>query len=172
MELRIDRIEIGIEKYNRIMHWVNETDVAEDSDFQRFYNGFYRMRQRPASFYASYYRFMEDNKSNAELTFENVLSHLYQETGAVHASFSSKLLATIRPDMPVWDKFVLQNLGLRAPYTYEKDRLAKTIALYQRICDWYATEAATKQLTIFNAHFPNVDITDVKKIDFILWASR
>ncbi len=172
MELIADRIETGIEKYHKIMRWIHKTDVSADKEFQRLFNGYYRMRQRPASFYSCYYRFLEDNKNNPDLSFEDVLKYLYRETGSIQASFSSKLLATVRPEMPVWDKFVLQNLGLRAPYPYEQNRLEKTAAIYQRICDWYTTEEAAKQLAAFNEKFPEANLTDTKKIDFILWGTR
>ena len=172
MEMILDRVEVGIEKYNWIMKRVHKTDVSSDAEFQRAFNGFYRMRQRPASYYASYYTYLEKNKNNQDLSFEDVTTYLYQETGSIHAPFSSKLLATVNPDMPIWDKFVLQNLGLRTPYSYEKDRLQKTIQLYQKICDWYQTDEAIKKLAVFNQQFPGTNITDVKKIDFILWATR
>ena len=172
MEKIIDRVKIGIDKYNWIMSRVDEVNVSADSEFQRLYNGFYRMRQRPAGFYASYYAYLEQNKHNRELTFEDVVAYLYRETGSIHASFSSKLLATVNPDMPIWDKFVLQNLGLRTPYYYEKDRLQKTVQIYQCICDWYKSSEATEKLNEFNRLFPNTDISNVKKIDFILWATR
>ena len=167
-----DRVEVGITKYNWIMRRVHETDVSTDAEFQKCFNGFYRMRQRPAAFYKSYYAFLERNKDNSELAFEDILAYLYEETGSIHASFSSKLLATVNPGMPIWDKFVLQNLGLRIPYHYEKDRLQKTVRLYQEICDWYKTEEAREKLQLFNEMFPDVNISDVKKIDFILWATR
>ena len=172
MEPILNRIKTGIEKYNWLMNRVHEVDVSADAEFQRAFNGFYRMRQRPAGFYECYYAYLEQNKNNRALTFADVVTHLYQETGSIHASFSSKLLATVNPDMPIWDKFVLQNLGLRAPYSYEKDRLQKTICLYQRICDWYQTEEAGEKLQVFNGMFGQAEISDVKKIDFILWATR
>ena len=172
MEMLLDRVAVGITKYNKIMAQVYAIDVSADSEFQKFYNGFYRMRQRTADFYQTYYAFLEQNKGNPDLTFEEILTYLYEKTGAVHASFSSKLLATVNPNMPIWDKFVLQNLGLRTPYTYQKDRLQKTVQLYQQICDWYESEQAKEKLREFNELFPNVDISDVKKIDFILWATR
>ena len=154
------------------MRKVHETDVSIDAEFQKSFNGFYRMRQRPAAFYKSYYAFLEQNKNNRELTFEDILTYLYDETGSIHASFSSKLLATVNPNMPIWDKFVLQNLSLRTPYHYEKDRLQKTVQLYQKICSWDETEQAAEKLQLFNELFPDVNISDVKKIDFILWATR
>lgn len=152
------------------MKRVNETDVSTDADFQRFYNGFYRIRQRPANFYKAYYAYLERNKYNSQLTFEDILIHFYHENGTLQASFSSKLLATVRPDMPIWDRFVLQNLELRAPYSYKKDRIKKTLSLYQQICIWYRSDQAYAKLNEFNDYFPGVNILDVKKIDFILWA--
>lgn len=172
MEKILDRVKIGLAKYQWIMSHVHETDVSSNAEFQKFYNGFYRMRQRPTDFYKTYYAFLERNKNNLDLTFGEILAYLYEETGSIHASFSSKLLATVNPNMPIWDKFVLQNLGLRTPYYYEKDRIQKTVQLYQRICDWYESEQAREQLKVFNELFPNENISDVKKIDFILWATR
>lgn len=154
------------------MSRIHETDVSADPEFQKAFNGFYRMRQRPASFYVTFYTYLEQNKTNRLLSFEDIVTYLYQETGSIHASFSSKLLATINPEMPVWDKFVLKNLGLRAPYYYERDRLKKTVQLYQKICDWYSSQEAAEKLCEFNSLFPDVDISNVKKIDFILWATR
>ncbi|MBE6916446.1 MAG: hypothetical protein E7470_00895 [Ruminococcaceae bacterium] len=168
----LDRVKTGIDKYNWIMTHVHEVDVSADAAFQKFFNGFYRMRQRPAAFYSAFYAYLERNKSNKALCFEDIIMYLYQKTGSIHASFSSKLLATVNPDMPIWDKFVLKNLGLRTPYHYESDRLQKTVQLYQKICDWYQSEEAAEKLKEFNKLFPNVDISDVKKIDFILWATR
>ena len=40
METILDRVEIGIEKYNWIMKRVHETDVSSDVAFQRVFNGF------------------------------------------------------------------------------------------------------------------------------------
>ena len=50
MEMILDRVEIGIDKYNWIMKRVHEGDVSADAEVQKFFNGFYRMRQRPANF--------------------------------------------------------------------------------------------------------------------------
>ena len=36
----------------------------------------------------------------------------YKEIGNIEASFSSKMIATIDPNMPIWDRYVMQNLCL------------------------------------------------------------
>lgn len=172
MDVDYKRIQSSLQTYLWIMHRIHETDVSTDADFQRRFNGFYRIRQKPSSFYHIFYHYFEQNKDNQHLTFEDVVTYLHHATGYIYASFSSKLLATVRPDMPVWDKFVLQNLNLRAPYFYDKARLQKTVAIYAQICSWYTTTAAAEKIAVFNRQFPDTDISDVKKADYILWASR
>ncbi len=167
-----ETIKVGIGKYRWIMSHVHETDVSTDAEFQKRYNGFYRVRQRSANFYRHYFSCLEENKNNHNLTFEDVVLDLYQKTGEIHASFGSKLLATVNPDMPIWDQFVLKNLGLRAPYYYEKNRMEKIVRLYDKLCDWYKSEEAKKKQDEFERMFPDEELTDVKKTDFVLWATR
>ncbi len=161
-----------MQKYCTIMGRLHDTDVSQDREFQRLFNGYYKIRQRPASFYSCFYQFLEQHKSDSTLAFQQVLTYLWEETGCIHASFSSKLLATVRPEMPVWDQYVLLNLGLKNPYYTDKCRFQKVLNTYQKICDWYQTPEAHLKVEIFNAHFPDVMITDVKKVDLILWQSR
>ena len=46
----IDNISIALSKYNYIMDRLNQTNVSLDTAFQKKYNGFYRMRQRPPEY--------------------------------------------------------------------------------------------------------------------------
>lgn len=172
METSIEKIEIGLKKYVEIMSTLKETDVSQNKDFQRLFNGFYRMRQQPANFYICFYQFLEQQKFNTTLTYPQVLTYLYNETGRIHASFSSKLLATVRPEMPVWDKHVLENLGLQPPKYSEKNRFEKVVALYNSICNWYQTQEAKSMIPIFEKFFPDANISNTKKIDLILWQTR
>ena len=172
MAVSLDKISAGIQKYHAIMSKLYAVDVSQDSKFQRMFNGYYRMRQRSPAFYQAFYSYLEQQKNNRELTFHEVLNHLYNATGVLTPSFSSKLLATVRPEMPVWDQFVLKNLGLKAPYYGDRNRIAKTEALYEAICRWYHTEEAKEWLDFFNAHLEDAPITDTKKIDLILWQTR
>lgn len=172
METSLEKIDIGLKKYTEIMSKLKQTDVSQDKEFQRLFNGFYRMRQQPANFYNCFYQFLEQQKYNDSLTYEQILSYLYNETGRIYASFSSKLLATVRPEMPVWDKHVLENLGLHPPKYSEKNRFEKVVSVYNSICDWYQTQEATSMIPIFEEHFPYANISSTKKIDLILWQTR
>lgn len=168
----IFKIASGLEKYQYIMHKLHKTDVSADAELQRNFNGFYRVRQRDKGFYQCYYGYMEKQKDNTELTFREVLLYLYEHTGRMEASFSSKLLATIRPEMPIWDAMVLKNLSLKAPATYAKGRLDKIVELYDSICRWYQSSKAQECAEQFERLFPGTDLTATKKADFILWQTR
>lgn len=162
----------GLKKYQWIMDALHKVNVADDEAFQKSFNGFYRVRQRNADFYQCYYTYMERQKNNAALTFREVLTDLYRQTGRMEASFSSKLLATVRPEMPIWDAMVLKNLGLKAPPTYARDRLDKIVSVYDAICQWYETDKARGYAELIDRLFPGTDLTATKKADFILWQMR
>ena len=175
MNSAIEDIQSGVQKYIIIMDWFNKTDVTLDKEFQRKFNGYYKVRQRKPEFYEAYYSFME-SKKGTDVTFGEILNYFFKKLGRVEASFSSKLLATINPKKPIWDEFVLKNLGLKKPSTYSKDRLSKIIDLYKSIENWYVdffeSEDADQIIRTFDIRYPNSGINNVKKIDFLLWKVR
>lgn len=168
-------IRRGLEKYRFIMERVNQTDLTTDADFQRTFNGFYRVRGNEA-WRKEFYKHFESVKCGTP-TFESILTHLYERTGRIEASFSSKMLATIFPDKPIWDRFVLQNLNLQLDGRTKTVRLSNAVTLYAEIERWYEeylqTEQAQACLQAFDRAMPEYTfISSTKKIDFILWRMR
>ncbi len=170
----IGKIKIALERYNYIMSNFQKTDVSSDIEFQRKYNGFYKMRQRSSDYYQTYFSFMEQKKSTG-VSFEDTLKQL-SKLGRIEMSFSSKLVATIDPTKPVLDEFVLKNLGLSKPKSYSKNRIEQTIELYNKIekiyTDFLFTNEGKDLLSEFDRFFPGTDLTDTKKLDLMLWQSR
>ncbi len=172
----IENARVGIDKYLEIMRLFPVTDVSKDSEFQRKYNNFYKMRQRTQEFYQVYYGYMQDMKGK-DLEFKDALKYFHSRLNRVEASFSSKLVATHNPDLPVWDQFILKNIGIRAPAYNENRRIDKIIAIYDQIRSWYQTflnsEKAQLMIGLFDEKVNSSHmITDLKKIDFILWQTR
>ena len=62
---------MGFDKYQIIMKLVRKTDVSADPDFQRAFNGFYRVR-RNAEWRKAYYDLFESVK-DSEPTFEFII---------------------------------------------------------------------------------------------------
>lgn len=165
-----------LENYAWIMEQVGKTDVSADVLFQRKFNHFCRIR-RNAEQRKAYYDLFESCKTRPEVDFSYIIRTLYEKTGWVEASFSSKMLAALHPDMPIWDSIVRKHLGLKDITTDDK---AKKLCLceeqYEKIIAWYrdflATEKAKEAVAAFDTAFPqHSGFSMTKKIDFLLWGS-
>ena len=168
-------VSVGLEKYCRIQADLLTTDVARDRAFQTRFNGFYRVR-RNTEWQSAFYALLQRQKSEPQ-SFERVLSALHAATGRVEASFASKLVASIDPDQPVIDAFVLKNLGLRlSPAGSAQLRRARVVAAHDRIgrifADYLATELGRHLIMRFEERYPDRHLTPVKMLDLILWQAR
>ena len=167
---------IGIDKYSTIQNIFLETDVSQDVEgFQKLFNSFYVVR-RNSEWRKQYYNIFESLKTQHEpVSFEMILSKLLF-SGRIEASYSSKMLATLNPDMPIWDQYVLKNAGI-APPSEGAGKFDSTVDVYTQLCKWYEsylkTDNAKACITHFNNTFPEYQsISDIKKIDFYLWMKR
>lgn len=59
------------------MELFHSVDVSVDEEFQRTFNGFYRVRRRKPDFYNALYSFLESHK-NKKITFIEVLQYFYE----------------------------------------------------------------------------------------------
>lgn len=161
---------LGLDRYSEIMN-----GDPSSPTFQRLFNGYYRIR-RNAEWREVYYAlFTKARQEN--YTFEQIITSLYCATKNVEASFSSKMLATIDSSKPIWDQYVLQNLGLELTGRTQDEKLENAIILYDAILNWYdeylQTEEAQQNIQEFNLWLPQYSwVSDVKKIDCLLWSKR
>jgi hypothetical protein len=172
----IEKARKGIGQYLDIMTMLPTVDVSTNRAFQRRFNHFYRIKQRPEGWYAEYYSFMERGKRNPPY-FEDVLDHLHFTLGRYEPSFSSKLAATLTPDEPVWDQYVIKNTGQKAPAYSSPRKFEEAKAVFQGVRKWYRERLESLEgrliIELFKGLIDQHDqITDVKKIDFVLWQTR
>lgn len=165
-----------IEKYVFTIKKIHNINVVQDKLYQKTFNGFYRIRQRSAEWYKNYYDIFEKAKTSS-YSFEDIITALYKRTDRVEASFTSKMVATLNPNMPIWDKFVLQNLNMKLEGTSKQIRLKNAITLYYKIVEWYQnflnTVEAHKWVKEFDLYLSEYSwLTPTKKIDFIMWSMR
>lgn len=168
-------VAAGLEKYCSLQTALATTDVAQDRAFQTRFNAFYRVR-RDSAWQSAFYHLLQLSKSNRQ-SFADALRALHAATGRVEGSFASKLVASVDPDMPVIDAFVLKNLGLRLPRAGPVEtRLARTIELHDRIrrifSDYLDADAGRYLVARFEESYPGRRITRVKMLDLILWKAR
>lgn len=170
---------LGLEKYRYIIQY--EGDVSEDIEgFQRVFNGYYNIRRNKAWRDRYYDVFQQVRIKRLDCSFESILRAVSEEKTGVEASFSSKMLATIRPDQPIWDSRVLSALDRRG-YTIPRvtassytQRIDETVAAYKAIesaCSNLMKDDNIKiSLAQFDVLFPDYSWIDPKKkLDFLLW---
>jgi len=168
------RVESGLEKYLSLQDSLKKVDVSNNRDFQKRFNHFYRVR-RNNDWQSQFYKILQEHK-NKEISFASALRKIHKNTGRFEASFASKLVATVHPDKPVIDKFVLENASLKLPYSSAKDRERKIISVYSdletKFKDFLKTENGKYLVNQFQVKFPNAKITKIKMVDLILWQTR
>ena len=79
--------------------------------------------------------------------------------------------------MPIWDKFVLQNLEKKIPVCSGEKKIEYSIKIYEEIIAWYKESLQTSEIKQkfldFNQVFPEyVWFSQTKKLDFLLWQIR
>lgn len=168
------RVEGGLEKYLSLQCSLKSVDVSKNRDFQKRFNHFYRVR-RNSDWQSQFYKLLQAKKNN-EISFSDALKTIHKNTGRFEASFASKLVATVHPDKPVIDKFVLENAGLKLPSPSAKDREGKITAVYSqleiRFKGFLDTKNGKYLVKQFQAKFPNAKITKIKMADLVLWQTR
>lgn len=174
IDVAVSKIGPGLSKYLWLQERLPEVDVSQDRTFQRRFNGFYRVR-RGTEWQRVFYQIMEQSKPDGT-SFEGALASLREATGRMEASFASKLVATIDPTLPVVDRYVLQNFGLRLPYPQAPRREAKIRQVYGELQARYR-ELLTSDMgrLICNKvaeRYPDANISPLKRIDLVLWQHR
>lgn len=170
-------LKAGLEKYQYIMGRFRKVDVSEDTEFQSVYRDFYQMRRFYSDEFArKYFRLMEQLKGMDGVTFKMAFERVKHIQCTYETSFSSKMAHTFNPQTPIWDKIVTtDHFGFRSP-TGQKDREQKTVRRFEdysgKFCGYMKSKEGQMFIGMFDKAFPDSGISDVKKIDFILWLDR
>ena len=167
---------LRMDKYKEIISMFNDKNVDLFSkEFTKCFNSFYRVR-RDNKWQKIYYEYFNKNRKNKNITFDEILDYMYKNTGNIEASFSSKMLSTINPNMPIWDRNVLKNLDIKVDNGSKKEKLKNTKIAYKKIIDdindKLNDENIKNAIKEFRIFFPELNFSDVKILDFMLWNDR
>ena len=173
---------MGIDKYIDIMNIIKDKNINIASkenltsiEFRKKFNSFYRIR-RNMEWQNYYYDFFQKNKNNKNITFDEILDYMYKShTKTIEPSFCSKMLATINPNMPIWDSIVLKNLNIKIEEN-NNNKLENIKDTYKKLIEEInkklEDEDIKQTIKEFKDFFPELNLTDVKILDFILWSNR
>ena len=165
-----------IAEYLWLTRSLRELSVTEDTEFQRRFNAFHRISQRSREWHTAYYWLLESAKA-VGADFADILYTLWDQTGRYEPAFASRLVATIDPSKPTWDRFALMNSGLRAPGYPDPQKLEKAVTVYSGICDWYGARLASpggqRIVELFDEEVPeHAAISALKKLEWVLRYAR
>jgi hypothetical protein len=152
-------------------------NVAQHSKYQSTFANYYVFRGISKAQRNEYFLMLEAEKANSGLTFEEALDQLSKLLKKIHASFASKLLATIKPDSPIYDSQVVACLGLTIWYEkLENKKRQQAIWLFEEISEFHRQARAHGGLPpliiAFDQRFPSYShFNSVKKLDFLMWRS-
>ena len=174
IEAALPRVSVGLAKYTWLQAALTGRDISRDTEYQKRFGGFYRVR-RNSAWRSAYFQILEQAKT-APISFEEALRSIHAATGRVEASFASKLIATLDTSQPIIDSVVLRNLGLRLPNQGASDRFAGVGSLHQQLGELYSEYLASALgcdlVAQFRRAYPIAQITEGKMLDFVLWQSR
>lgn len=166
----------SIKRYIEIMDLFRSENECSDY-FIRRYSGFYKLRRNDL-FRNKYFELL-DSLREKEVEYEDILRAIYDFSGRVEASFSSKLLATVNDKKPIWDVYVLKNLNIHNPKNLRGEvKLEACLSAYCEIEKWYEISIVgiegKRIIKFFDERFPEYKdcISNEKKIDFVLWSIR
>lgn len=172
----IKRAKRGVEQYLDIQSRLRIGVDPREKGFQKAFNAFYRVSRRSAGWYESFYGVFFKSL-NENWSFQQIVQDLYERTGMVEASFSSKIRASIDTNSVVIDSIVLSNVGLQL--SKAKDPLVRLRAadetytlLSQKFLKILESNTGTLILQEFKTQYPSQHITDIKALDFTLWQLR
>jgi len=166
-----------VETYLRLVGDTKRFDLTGDDaqDFRRTFNGYYGVR-RNALWRSNFYRLFEQAKT-VPAEFETILGDLHSITGRIEASFVSKLLATLDPELPVLDSVVRAFLARHVPVP-RFGGADQAVIFHSYLTDTMTRLAKTSQALEWSGKFAQCfesvgganKITIIKRLDFLIWA--
>lgn len=175
IDAALPKIKEGLNQYTQIQAKLFENiNNAKNPGFRKQFNHFYRIRRKPEWQEKYYTLFIKAGKE--KLNFNQILTQLKDSTGRVEASFASKLLASLKPDLPIIDSVVLKNLKMPLPYSKDPNRIQKITEIYENLQKYFSifltSENGQYLIESFKKKYPDSKITKTKILDLALWQTR
>lgn len=177
-DINWENIAIGVDKYLLIMKGLHEVNISsiKGESFRKQYCNFYRMNRRSKEFKTCYFKIFENLKIKNADDFDLVIDKISETTNRIEASFSSKMVASINANKPLLDSIILNNLEIKFPKHSSSERSIKIKLIYKELEDNYQnflkTKSAKNWLNLFDKKIGKFNISNTKKIDFIIWQTN
>lgn len=167
-------------EYKYCIENLRKIDVSKSAEYKQKYQDFFVLSTRfcTQDFIDKYFDLLERIKYEKDLSFADVFAMVSAFSNRSEVSFASKLLHVIYPDrFPIWDSVVAtnkQHFGMRKLYGIsDVNIIVNTYNDYcKRFAEYMKSDEGQNIIRAFDARFPNEKVSDIKKIDYVLWQDR
>jgi len=164
----------------------NTSDVSTDPVFQFVFRSYYRLDNAGLGekFKVEYFRLLQQQRGCQQpIALHDVCHTLAQyetrrQKQSLQFSFATKLIATLDPEMPIYDSYVASVFGFNPPY-HVKDfsrRLGRFVIFYEELCTTCRWLTAQTEFVSIEEAFAVTNeewyqLPKMKRVDFVLWAT-
>jgi len=176
IDAALPKLGDGVRRYRELQTTIHAAKFSASLPFRRKYCYFYGITpHRDAQWQSQFFDLLVSVRY-APMVFSDALDELHNRTRCVEASFASKLVASVNTDLPVIDKYVLLNAGLRLPYPSHSARIAEIKRLYAKLDSMMRSFLGTPDgrhlVAEFGVRYSTTLISEIKMLDFVLWQTR
>jgi hypothetical protein len=145
-------------------------------DYQRLFDGYYRVRQQSEKFYVAFYRLLFLIAAQRRTPrLQDLMKTMYCATRKRHLSFCSKLLATVSDEAVIFDRNVAGFFRIGTGPLPKKGWMAAAVRrcsdVATNIKRFVARPAWPNHRSLFDQAFPDAaQLSDIRKADLIIWA--
>lgn len=162
----------SVNDYLNVLKLFNEDENLGEK-FQKAFNNFYglnRFMKSKTDFYSIFNRCKKINSFD----IVEILVELQKSTGRIEYSFVSKMCHTIDNNLPIYDDNTAKTFGFAIHNDADKEiKIDRYLLFLEELKNSYSSIITNnfleKSLKQFDKNFPSIQISEVKKIDFIIW---
>ncbi len=169
-------MRIGVQKYCELLHLFRDINVATNEEYQSLYRDFYRTNLaliRCKNFETEYFTVLERWKNSTYFDSKKIFDDVCDINGDCEISFGSKILHNLDTEYPIWDSVVtIQHFGFRQVPGNKEKTWNKYLNYKDAFERYVQSTEGQKIIDLFDKRFPDNHISDVKKVDFVLWQDR
>ena len=163
-----------LRKYKYVFGTLYNTDASDDYTFQTAFCDFFRpIQSYSEEFKTKFFKYMQEMKELSDASFRDALEKVYEIENKYDMAAASILVNCVNPRNPAWNVIIAKGyFGIDEPAEGEAT-IEKCSKLYEDFADklysYMNSPEGGQLIKIFDAKFPNAEISNVSKVAIMLW---
>lgn len=163
--------------FDEYRYLIQKGSNPSNPEYQVRYSKFFRLNGAGLSteFRAQYFHTLKEYSNAALPKLDEVIKRIQTKDTKLHASFASKLLHMLNQEEPIYDSMICNFYFYSRPsYKDENKKIDSILSFHSFLKDEYSRIIKRgllhDSITQLNDKWQIQDLSDIKKIDTLLWA--